>query len=269
MAVKNLLKPVFLSSVICVFVFYSGFFNIPDRTSPRTLLNTQDITLISGKLISSPAKTGNGSYYAATFSLQAAADARNFHSSAKGRVKVMIPAALAEAYSPGKLFSQSRISASSQPAQAFLFESGGHCTFRGRLSQDSFYVRECSAAWWPPARLISLTLQKTNVQLGQWRRPPPGASLRGPRIHRHSHPGLFPPRRPLPHLSTFRHASFHVFRNRNVFRKKSRNQKTHFYPPHSYTACLCLVCRLFSIIDPCLYLCHAYDCRCHSRCKKA
>lgn len=150
MAVKNLLKPVFLSSVICVFVFYSGFFNIPDRTSPRTLLNTKDITLISGKLISSPAKTGNGSYYAATLSLQAVADARNFHSSAKGRIKVMIPAALAEAYSPGKLFSQSRISTSSQPAQAFLFESGSHCTFRGRLSQDSFYVRECSAAWWPP-----------------------------------------------------------------------------------------------------------------------
>ncbi len=143
MAVKDLFKPVFLSSLICIFVFYSGLFNIPDRTSPRSILNTQNITVISGKLVSSPARTGNGSYYAATFSLQSAADARNFRSSATGRVKVMIPAALAEAYSPGKLFSSSRA------PQAFLFESGGHCTFRGRLTPSGFYVRECSAAYWP------------------------------------------------------------------------------------------------------------------------
>ena len=142
MAVKDLFKPVFLSSLICIFVFYSGLFNIPDKTSPRSILNTQDITVISGKLVSSPARTGNGSYYAATFSLQSAADARNFRSSATGRVKVMIPAALAEAYSPGKLFS-------SGAPQAFLFESGGHCTFRGRLTPNGFYVRECSAAYWP------------------------------------------------------------------------------------------------------------------------
>ena len=142
MAVKDLFKPVFLSSLICIFVFYSGLFNIPDKTSPRSILNTQDITVISGKLVSSPARTGNGSYYAATFSLQSAADARNFRSSATGRVKVMIPAALAEAYSPGKLFS-------SGTPKAFLFESGGHCTFRGRLTPNGFYVRECSAAYWP------------------------------------------------------------------------------------------------------------------------
>ena len=153
MAVKDLFKPVFLSSLICIFVFYSGLFNIPDKTSPRSILNTQDITVISGKLVSSPARTGNGSYYAATFSLQSAADARNFRSSATGRVKVMIPAALAEAYSPGKLFSSSKSGAPAAQApgtpKAFLFESGGHCTFRGRLTPNGFYVRECSAAYWP------------------------------------------------------------------------------------------------------------------------
>ena len=156
MAVKDLLKPVWLSSLICIFIFYSGLFKLPDRTRPQSLLKAEDITLISGKLISSPAKTGNGSYYAATFLLESAEDSRKVSSTARGRVKVMIPSALAEAYSPGKLFSLSRSSnssqssKSSQPNQTFLFESGGHCTFRGRLSQSGFYVRECSAAWWPP-----------------------------------------------------------------------------------------------------------------------
>ena len=146
MAVKDLFKPVFLSSLICIFVFYSGLFKIPDRTSPRSLINSGDISVISGKLISSPAKTSNGSYYAATFSLNSVADARQIRSSAKGRVKVMIPAELAEAYSPGKLYSSSK---KGQANAGFLFESGGHCVFRGRLTQNGFYVRECSAAWWP------------------------------------------------------------------------------------------------------------------------
>ena len=153
MAVKDLLKPVFLSSLICLFVFYSGLFNIPDRKSPRSLLKTEEITFVSGKIVSSPAKTGNGSYYSASLSLESAADARQYKSSANGLIKVMIPAALAEAYSPGKLFSQSRKKDSpGAPGvqQNFLFESGAYCSFRGRLSEKGFYVRECKAAWWPP-----------------------------------------------------------------------------------------------------------------------
>lgn len=157
MAIDSLLnyfkKPVFLSSLICAFVFYSGLFNIPDKKGPVSLLQTESISEISGTILSSPARTGKGSYYAATFSLDQVADARGFRSTARGRLKIMIPSELAEAYSPGKLYSQSQAQTQAQsPAQtsqAFLYEAGGHCVFRGRLSQDSFYVRECTAAFWP------------------------------------------------------------------------------------------------------------------------
>ena len=141
MAINYFKKPVFLSALICIFVFYSGLFNIPDKTSPYSLLRPESITQISGTIISSPAKTGNGSYYSASFSLDSAADARNFRSSAAGRLKIFIPADMAEAYSPGKLYSSSR--------SGFLFESGGHCTFRGRLTQSGFYIRECTGSHWP------------------------------------------------------------------------------------------------------------------------
>ncbi len=140
-------KPVFLSALICAFVFYSGLFNIPDRTKARSLLPAEDITEISGTILSSPAKTGKGSYYSASFSLNSVADARGFKSTAKGRLTIMIPSELAEAYSPGRLYSQSQGKAAQ--GQAFLYEAGGHCNFRGRLSQDTFYVRECSSAFWP------------------------------------------------------------------------------------------------------------------------
>ena len=135
-------KPVFISSLICVLVFYSGLFNIPDKTKPHSLLSTEKIIEITGTILSSPARTGNGSYYAATFSLESAADARNYKSTATGRLKIMIPTELAEAYSPGRLYSIS--------GRAFLYEAGSHCTFRGRLTQDTFYIRECTAASWTP-----------------------------------------------------------------------------------------------------------------------
>ena len=143
-------KPVFLSSLICIFIFYSGLFNLPDRTRLRSLLKAEDIVQISGTIISSPARTGKGSYYTATFTLNSAADARNIRSSATGRVKIFIPSEMAEAYSPGKLFSAAKAK-QKERLQAFLYESGGQCTFRGRLTENGFYVRECLAAAWPPS----------------------------------------------------------------------------------------------------------------------
>ena len=134
-------KPVFLSSLICILVFYTGIFNVPDRTQIRSLLKASEITEISGTILSSPARVGNGSYYSATLALDSAVDANQIFSSAKGRLKIMLPKDLAEGYSPGKLTSRS--------STAFLYEAGAHCSFRGRLSNNTFYIRECSAAFWP------------------------------------------------------------------------------------------------------------------------
>ena len=110
MAVNNLTnyfkKPVFISSLICLFVFYSGIFTIPDKTAPRALISSTAFTEVSGKLLSSPAKTGSGKYYSAVFQLETAADKRAVRSSASGRLKIMIPSELAEAYSPGMLASR-------------------------------------------------------------------------------------------------------------------------------------------------------------------
>ena len=134
-------KPVFLSALICAFVFYSGLFVIPQKNGISSLFDESQITGISGKLLSSPAKTSSGKYYSAAFSVTSVSSKSDYSSSAEGRIKVYIPSELAEAYSPGKLFSQSK-------GSGFLYESGGLYSFSGKFSEKGFYVKSCSSGIW-------------------------------------------------------------------------------------------------------------------------
>lgn len=147
MAINNLTtyfkKPVFISSLFCLFVFYSGIFKIPDRTAPKALILSKDFSEVSGRILSSPSKTSNGKYYSAMFQLETVADKRAVCSSASGRLKIMIPAELAEAYSPGKLSSSSR-----EKGGAYLYETGGRYVFKGKNTESGFYITECKNAFW-------------------------------------------------------------------------------------------------------------------------
>ena len=132
-------KPVFLSAIICLLIFYSGIFSIPERNIPRSLIPSKDFTEISGTILSSPAKISSGKYYSADFSLNEVKDKRDFFSTASGRLKVYIPAELAESFSPGKLSS----------GNSYLFESGGKYRFTGSNTDKGFYVSECKSSYWP------------------------------------------------------------------------------------------------------------------------
>ena len=145
MAVNNLLtylkKPVFLSALICTFIFYSGFFVIPQRSLVNSLFEESQISEISGQILSSPAKSSNGAYYTSSFLLNGVKTRQNYFSSARGRLKVFIPSAIAEAYSPGKLFSEGKDG-------AYLYETGGNYTFTGSWTEKGFYVKKCTACHW-------------------------------------------------------------------------------------------------------------------------
>ena len=154
MAVNSFLsyfkKPVFLSALLCAFVFYSGLLVIPERNPFFSLIEKNQITQISGTLLSSPARLSNGRYYSASFSLSSVSSRENLTSSAKGRIKVFIPSALAEAYFPGKLYSQIKQNqkAAGSPSSGFLYESGGNYVFTGKLSDNVFYVKSCKSGYW-------------------------------------------------------------------------------------------------------------------------
>ena len=145
-------KPVFLSSLICAFIFYSGIFVFPQKSLICSLLNESDITEISGIILSSPSRISNGRYYRASFSSDAVKNKEAVRSSASGRLQIFIPSELAEAFAPGKLYSEGKKNNSGKNP-VFLYESGGHYVFSGRLTEKGFYVHTCTDSFWPPTWL--------------------------------------------------------------------------------------------------------------------
>lgn len=142
MAVKYLNKPFFLSALICIFIFYSGLFQIPEHNRFYSLANNYEITEVSGKILSSPAKCQNGKYYNANFEVNQITDKRGMISSSNGRICMYIPSELVEAYFPGKLYS------SAKNKGANLYEAGGNYSFSGRFSTNGFYADSCKSAFW-------------------------------------------------------------------------------------------------------------------------
>lgn len=142
MAVKYLNKPFFLSALICIFIFYSGLFIIPEHNIFHSLAYKNDICLVKGKIISSPTKIQNGKYYSSNFQVSEITDKRGLISSANGRICIYIPSELVEAYFPGKLYS------SAKNKGANLYEAGGNYSFTGRFSTNGFYADSCKNAFW-------------------------------------------------------------------------------------------------------------------------
>lgn len=142
MAVKYLNKPIFISTLICIFIFYSGIFTIPQYYSFKSLSEKKQINEVGGMLLSSPVKNRNEKYYSAAFDVFESKDINEFKSQCTGRITVYIPSELVEAYFPGKLYSAAN-------KGAFLYETGGLYNFSGRFTQNGFYVSECSFNSWP------------------------------------------------------------------------------------------------------------------------
>ena len=134
-------KPVFISCLICIFVFYSGIFHIPEKNKFCSLLQENQIRCIGGTIVSSPVKTGNGKYYSAVLKADLAEDSRNFSSSAKGNLQIFIPSEKVEALYPGKIFSLSR--------NKFIYEKGADCVLYGKFNSNGFYVSNLKSGSWP------------------------------------------------------------------------------------------------------------------------
>lgn len=135
-------KPVLLSTLICIVIFYSGIFKIPVNKSFINLNNINSITELEGKILTSPAKISNQKYYSCNLQLLSTKSESNIKSSAKGQILVYIPANLVEAFYPGKLYSISGY------GEKIIFETGGNYCFKGKFSNNCFYVEKCIHAIW-------------------------------------------------------------------------------------------------------------------------
>ena len=144
--VKN---PIFLSSLILAFLFYSGIAKVRERRPFVTLAQESRVTGVSGVISSNPVKTSLfSSSYKATFSAESVLTQDGFFE-ARGDVTVFVPGALAEAFFPGKLYSAGE----SESGGGFLLESGARFSFEVEPIQKpgfehSFLVRRGSALGW-------------------------------------------------------------------------------------------------------------------------
>ena len=143
MVVQYLQKPFFLATIFLCFIFYSGLFNIKVEESYYCLFPREDITEITGTILKSPSKTGSGKYYSTVVELNHIRDTNNYFSTASGRIKVLIPTDMAEAFFPGKLYSRTINKGS------FLYEAGGIYTFSGKNRDSGFIIEKCTDNSWP------------------------------------------------------------------------------------------------------------------------
>lgn len=141
MVIKYFTKPFFIASVVCAFIFYSGFFSFSEKEM-RSLILKDEISFLQVRLLASPSKCENGKYYSSVGFALYAANENGISSSANGKVKIFIPSENVEAFFPGKLYS------SAAENGAFLFETGGIYNFSGKNHKNGFYVEKCHSCFW-------------------------------------------------------------------------------------------------------------------------
>ncbi len=145
--VKYLSKPFFVSTLICIFVFYSGIFKIPEKNRMHSLFNESQICAIHGKIVSSPAKNPQKNMYLCNFKTSRVKDKKGFSGSSEGIIKLCIPSDMAESYIPGRLFSHAKEKGN------YLYETGAECTFYGTFKKGIFYTEKCTFQSWNKTKI--------------------------------------------------------------------------------------------------------------------
>lgn len=146
MVKEKLFKTSFLASLICIIFIYTGIVKIKNRFPYVSIFPQNDINYLEGKLVSTPVKSSNGKTYSASLQINLCGilNEKDFSvCDGKGRITVLIPAELVEAFYPGKLYS------SAAKKGAFLWESGGRYYVRGKIRNGVFYVSECVCGFFP------------------------------------------------------------------------------------------------------------------------
>lgn len=146
MVKEKFFKTSFFASIICIVFIYTGIVKIKNRFPYISVFSKNDINYLEGKLVSTPVKSSNGKTYSASIQVNMCGiiDEKEYSiSNAKGRITILIPSDIVEAFYPGKLYS------TAVKKGAFLWESGGMYYVKGKILNDAFFVNECVYGFFP------------------------------------------------------------------------------------------------------------------------
>ena len=141
MVIRYVKNPVFLSVIILVLCFYSGKFKVRGQNGINTVIPQDKIRIISGKIISSPVKSGSGKNYVCKIQLDSSSDL-TIKASARGICSLFIPSEAVEAFFPGKLYSKAN------GENQYLYDAGAFYTFKGKFYQENFMAEKCINCFW-------------------------------------------------------------------------------------------------------------------------
>ncbi|MBQ5999798.1 MAG: ComEC/Rec2 family competence protein [Treponema sp.] len=132
---KYLCDPIILAAMLSALMLYSGTVKAKGSAEFSSLLQKDRIISISGTLCSDAVKKSGADFYKARLFSRTSRDAAGNSSTCRGCVEVYIPACMAEAYMPGKLYTEDSGKIN------FVCESGESIELYGKFSQNGvFYV---------------------------------------------------------------------------------------------------------------------------------
>ena len=127
---QKITNPIIISALACAVLFYTGSTRIRPWRPVRTLIPLENVTGLTGRIVSNPVRGYSGSYYRTQIQLESVTGdyggPGNAVSSAGGVVTVSIDSAVVESLYPGKLYSSSGARA--------LIESGERVRCAGRFN---------------------------------------------------------------------------------------------------------------------------------------
>ena len=99
-------EPLIISAVLIAALVYSGIVKVKNVFYINTLFNLKSIVRLEGELCSNPIKSSNGRFYNSQLKTNKCYTENGGFSSCKGKIKLLLPSEIVEAYMPGRLYSE-------------------------------------------------------------------------------------------------------------------------------------------------------------------
>ena len=138
-------NPCIIAAFICAVLLYSGIIVPVYRNQFRSLLSPENISSVQGFIKNIPSKTSSGNYYkviCSTDSVSGFINGLSVKSSSSGDLTVYVPAVFAEAFYPGKLYSEAK----NETEELFFLDYGEKVIFTGNIKEDknslSFFAKD-------------------------------------------------------------------------------------------------------------------------------
>lgn len=156
---KLFLNPIVFATAILIFVFYTPCFKIKLYEKPQFLFSQNQIKNICGVIKSSPIKQESQKYYSCSFELINVSTDKGLSSNAKGKIRILIPSQMVEAFFPGKLYSTSKSTINC------IYEQGGTYSFDGIFNKDFFIVKNCIKNDWEKSFIGRISYFRALIRL--------------------------------------------------------------------------------------------------------